>query len=308
MLAGPRNISNNDTWADYGTEDYRWIAYPTIAATEDGRFVLAWLSQRPSGEGWWHSEIHYAVANKDGSMQRSATRITGDANGDTWSFYPSAAAAPGNRATIFYDYDYDFGQNDNGYGVHYATVNAQGELDKTNVLLAQRGVNDGIDAALLSDGHTMVVWSSWDDLSYAVLGPQQTVAVEGKYLVDPLNASSEEMENASVAPVREGKAVVTWSDAYDLSISYALLDSSGAVLTEPQMAYQGMEPFYPFVVGGQNGSGTTSYSWQPPAAPDVAVKFPLTAMGGLSGQKWRYRSRFLTMARPKPAALSWRWF
>ncbi len=286
LTSGPFNLSQNTKWGEWGDPGYKWIGDARIAATIDGRFTISWTEETETDQGY-HADVYFAVADNAGAIQKPRTRITSDPGDDVWIFDPTVSAAPNNRATIFYTYQ-DCLSNNCEPEILYAIIDENNNVITHDVVLTpdDSSVWDGgdIDAALLSDGRTMVVWSlSWDTrLRYAVLNPQQQIEVPAQFLYDSLETFR--VFNPSVAAAEGGQAVVTWNNRYNQEISYALLDSAGTVLTDPQVAYRGQDERYPYVSSGFNGSGTTSYSWQPSENADAKATLPITLLGGKAGE------------------------
>ena len=75
-ILSPTNLTNNGSWGSGSSTNVPRFYYPTIAATADGRFGLAWERQIYDGSSW-PTTTWYAVRRSDGGAGQSAHAILG---------------------------------------------------------------------------------------------------------------------------------------------------------------------------------------------------------------------------------------
>jgi hypothetical protein len=91
--------------------------------------------------------------------------------------------------------------------------------------------------------------------------------------------------NVSVAADGDGHAILTWMDSGSSSrphLYYALIDGTGAVVTDPMIFHTGQAPS-PYIETSDEGYGNTSYSWTPPSDVDGVAAFTASLFGGPPG-------------------------
>jgi hypothetical protein len=256
-----------------------------IAATGDNRFVLAW-KQSTLQPGGWVDDLYYTVHNTAGGTVAPITQLTNDTAGNTsGNIEPALAALSGNRA--FLSWVRRLSGNDD---VHYVVVDSNGGLVKGETDLS---ADDGseftdwrnYDAVQLSDGKILAVWEGWGcflgewaprvrfallDAAYnamgapTCLGPKSAAALYGD-------------GEASVTADADSHAIITWRDSTYTSVSYsrhlyyALVNSSGDVLTQP-MIFKAANGLSPFLTVNFNGYGISTYSSTLPAGVDAWVE------------------------------------
>jgi hypothetical protein len=168
--------------------------------------------------------------------------------------------------------------------IHYAVLDSDGTLVK-----AETGAGNGNngyypDAIQLDNGRIVMAWNSWSntgEIIYAVLdGATYNLISGANQLYNPASQAGE--SNVSVTDGGNNLAVLTWSDRdfdYRRTLYYALVDSSGALVTDPMIFHQSKEN----VTTSFNGYGNTTYSWTPSSGVDGVVTFAGSLFGGAPG-------------------------
>ncbi len=71
------NLTNNTQWGDWDTPNVPWFYGPTVAATTDNRFVMAWERQLYDGSDWLET-IWYTVRDSSGGQVKPLTQFSSD--------------------------------------------------------------------------------------------------------------------------------------------------------------------------------------------------------------------------------------
>jgi hypothetical protein len=255
LIYGPENVTNHRPRA--AEQPYRfWSWFPSIAATEDDHFVLAWERYQGHEEPYNdEQDVYYAVRDTDGEVVNVNIAFADGAEGNTDYSDPTLASLNGNRVLLAYQ-----GPGSNtSYGI----------LDSTGSVLRSQTVFWGnlshLDAVQLSEDTSLIAgW--YGGMEVIVLDHTEHAPVS----VTRLSAAPG--DDISVLVDGVGRGVLTWM-ADDVGrqqrhLYYALLDNSGNVLTEPmifrtaQAADQEIEMSYV-------GAGNAPYAAAAPTTPDV---------------------------------------
>ncbi len=150
---GPLNITNNSAW---GAEDALGLPLfynPHLAATGDGRYVLAWRRNHRESGGWV-SDIYYAARDATGGQVRAPTRATFDTPGAGEAYYtPNLAPLSGNRVLLTWNRSSDS-------TIHYTILGSSGDVLRADAaLFPDGGWGWGADAAQLPNGNVVVAWN-----------------------------------------------------------------------------------------------------------------------------------------------------
>ncbi len=235
---------------------------PRITATDDNRFVLAWRRYSRESAGSLN-DIYYAVRHTNGNPVKGITKFTNGVAGDDYYYDPALTSLSGNRALLAY---YANGS------ISYAVLNSAGNVFKGET--ATGGYGYGPDAVQLANGSVLLAWTSWgadlNEISFAVLdGTNYNVVAGPTALSNPAAVTGNDY--VSVAADGAGRGILTWMDRdydYRRNLYYALVDSSGAVLTDP-MIFRTSQATDPNIETSFEGYGNTSWTgdFTPPTNP-----------------------------------------
>lgn len=269
LVHGPANVTNNEAWGPWGELNVPRYFRPRIAATDDNRFVLAWLQEQQESGGWV-DDIYYAVRGPAGGEVRGPTRLTQDTPGDSGYLTPALARISSARAIL------SWASRAAGNGdIRYAVLDSSGAIVKPATGLS---VDDAVvdwwncDVAELSDGRILLAWEAWgcfpdewtSRIRFAILDSSYNRVVPPTCLGGHPAAIGGDT-GASVAADASGNAVLTWTDDDDgdhRHLFYALVGSNGTVRTSPMILRTAEVPEW----GSENigtsldGYGNTSYS------------------------------------------------
>jgi hypothetical protein len=244
------------------------FSHPALAATGDGRFILAWQRTKLSDSGsgcsadcWLHN-VYYAVRENSGAPFWPISRLTDDTPGlGDRHFVPSLAALAGNRVLLSWT---RAGESAHTY---YCILDSSASIVKSATRLSetpqsQRNVRP--DAVQLSDGRIVVAWTA--SLTSAALPNPCFAVLDSSYerisgptvLANPGAVLGSDY--VSLAPAGN-RAVLTWMDAdaeYRPHLYYALLDSAGSQITPP-MIFRTSHATYPVLNSSRFGYGSSAY-------------------------------------------------
>ena len=262
---GPQNITNNSVWGwryDAGVPRFH---QPVITATGDNRFVLSWSYEVDYDAGCSSDcsidNVYYKVHGHLGTEVKAVTLLTDDVlDANKRHDDSNLTALSGNNALLVWECDDNISLNDD---ICYVVMNSSGIIiqSTTNISnYAYASLNP--DAIQVLGGNTIITWQNWISnlyqITFAVLD-ESYAPVAGPTLLDnPAGLTG----NSSPSIAASGsKAVITWADAeYDLNLYYALVNSSGSVLTPPMIFLSAQSMAYPYIFTNYFGYGNTSYT------------------------------------------------
>ena len=235
----PTDLTNNGSWGTYDTPNVPGFYYPTIAATADGRFGLAW--ERQVYDGSSHpTTTWYAMRRGDGGQVKAPTQFSAN----TRSYYPNLTTLA--DGTLF------LVQWTNGQ-LGYGRINRDGNI-VTGLTTLSTSYPYYPDAVQLPNGNIVLAWTS-GNVSYAVLNASLGI-VKGVTSLPNISPLGDNY----VSVTRSGnRAVLTWGDSccgYQPNLYYALLDGAGNVLAPPMIFFSDLTGYY--VRLPYNGQGNTS--------------------------------------------------
>lgn len=265
LLLAPVNLTKNTTWGDYAALNVDTFSDPIIAATADNRFVLAWEKEHQESGGWVN-DIYYAAYNSIGNPVKNITQLTNDTPGYSEFILPRIATLSSSRAIITWVNRVD-GNDD----VYYAVINSSGTLLKTATNLS---VDESVvdwwngDVVQMSDGRILVAWEAWGCFPSEWTARTRFAILDGAYnTIVPATClnnepvAAEKDGNISLAADNSGNAILTWINGPADTLYYALLKSSGALVTPPMPFYTAKESLTSTGTFSINshGFGNTSY-------------------------------------------------
>jgi hypothetical protein len=222
----PTNLTNNTNWGTSGAPNVPNFDLPTIAATLDGRFGLAWargLSDGSSGS----TTTWYTVRGADGGQIKAPTQFSGSIRGAS----PNLTSLADGTLFLVTAQLMD-GQ------LSYGRIDRNGDIVAGPIMRTTPNPMYP-DAVQLSNGNIVLAWSNFSstphNIVYLVLNSALGV-VKGPTSVP--NASSRSDDYVSLT-LSKGWAVLTWlssSGAFSglpSYLYYMLLDGGGNIVTPP---------------------------------------------------------------------------
>ena len=272
VVYGPANITNNNIWGTGGDLNVPYFYNLRIAATGDNNFVMAWQREHEESAGRVN-DIYYAVRNGNGGEVRASTKFTNGTAGGERHFNPSLTRLAGNRVLLgFQRANY----NTNTSDIYFGVLDSSGNTVQAMTNLSGDGAtvwNWKSDATQLSDGKTIVAWSTDSgsidrQIRFAVLDNSYNRIGGITTLNNP--AATAGNNYVSIAPDASGHAILTWMDGdwnSRRNLYYALVDGSGTVLTPP-MIFRTSQATNPYIFTSYEGYGNTSYNNAPVITSD----------------------------------------
>jgi len=254
---GPENLTNNSVWGQWSTENNPVYSSIHITATPDSRFTIAWDKDTTNGMGTFYEEVEYAIRSNTGASVQSSTQISAS------GYFSNLAPLTGNHNLLTYS---------TGGEIYYVVLNSSGSIVKSATNLVGDGTSiwdSQSDAALLSDGKILVAWTGGSDMRFAVLDTSYNRIVSPVTLTNMATSGSDDY--VSVAPTVNGQAVLTWM-TWSMSnrdhLYYALVNSSGTVITNPIIYKTAQNPGYPSIIASTSCQGNTAYALTPDVSFD----------------------------------------
>jgi hypothetical protein len=231
---GPENVTQNALYRGSGDTNLPFFRTPQIAATEDGRFALAWVDNRLPSVDAEDNEIWLAVYQGSAGLQTAPKQITSGAAGSVWYLEPTLTALTGSRLFLVYA-KHDI--NSNPLGIYAQVFDSAASLSSGQMTLA--GVSGHLPTASQQGaGNILLAWTAGDNqIQYAVLNSVSYVLQKGPFSLatpDGLYANY-----VSITLDADSRAILTWQDV-DLGtqLYYALVDQTGNLATPPLGYYR----------------------------------------------------------------------
>ena len=265
----PTNVTNNGNWGSSANRSAPSFYSPSIVATGDNRFVLAWTRETYESAGYI-DDIYITVRDGVGNQVQPITKLTNDTPGyDKGYSYPAMTPVSGNRVLV------TFTQVGNRNDIYAAVLDSTGSVLQNMIGISGEGSSYYADAVQLSDGNILVAWtyggSPSRSIRFAILDGGYNVISGPNTLSNP--AALMGSTYVSVTADKAGHGILTWMDdlSYNPNLYYALVNSDGTVRTPAQI-------FRSAQSGGSirssyDGHGNTSYSWEVASGVDDAVTF-----------------------------------
>jgi hypothetical protein len=248
-VLSPTNATNNGSWGTSSATNVPRFYYPTIAATADSRFGLAWTRRYNSSS--LLRTTWYAVRRSDGGKVKDPTQFSDN----TRSYYPNLIPLADGSLFLAQQTDSQLG---------YGRIDSNGNI-VTGLSLLSASYPMYPDAVQLSSGNIVLAWAN-GNVSYVVLNAGLGIV---KNVISLPNISP--MGDYSVSVTQSGnRAVFTWGDGccdYQPNLYYTLLDESGNVVTPPMIFFSDFTDYS--VRLPSNGQGNTPLlsDLTPPAGP-----------------------------------------
>jgi hypothetical protein len=224
----PKNLTNNESWGTYDAPNTPIFDLPTIAATLDGRFGLAWARSLFDGSST-STTTWYAVRDADGSQIKAPAQFSGSTRGAS----PNLTSLTDGTLFLVTAQLMDS-------QLSYGRIDRNGNV-VTDPATLSASTPRSPDAVQVSNGNIVLAWSIWSgsksSISYAVLNSGLGI-VKGPTSLP--NISPMDDKYVSVTRSKDW-AVLTWLNIWSSqpSLYYALLDGGGNILTPAIIFFSG---------------------------------------------------------------------
>ncbi|MGC9424003.1 hypothetical protein, partial [Vibrio sp.] len=299
LAYSPFNLTNNNQWGNY-EQGYNYFGNTKIEASADNRFMLTWTQTYVSQYGR-DADVYYMIRNSNGSALTGGINMTADVeNADDYGGL-SLTALSGNKFYVFYN---RYIQEEEYYYYNmytkYRVIDSSGGqiVGETDANLPRPWIEDSIQ---ITGGNIILVNEYYDYSSgnaypgYTILNGTNYNVIFSDKLTHP-SFSDYSYRSLSVTKTPDGKAIITWMDENRRYLYYALLHSTGTVLSGPAI----FNSFENGVSINTDGYAITTNSWEPASGVDIMAEFeaPLygAAPGGLAGVQVSYGNQGLTTA------------
>jgi hypothetical protein len=272
LLTGPTNITNNVTWNTSSDLNIPSFILPTIAASDDNRFILSW--QKYLGNPSYTYNIWYATYNTAGTSVFLPTALTSD-NG---SRSPALNSLSGGKTILTWL----------GYGAPtYAVINSSGVITKPATSLPNIPPDSTVpDAVLLPNGKVAIAWANYFGVKFAILNSSYTLESGPTTWASPSMAQG---DNLSVTTDSSSHVIMTWQDGAAQNLFYALGDSTGAFISPP-MLYKTSSKWFNTSTNSQGNAPLTPIkalsivrASANPTTSATSVDFTVTFSGSVTG-------------------------
>lgn len=243
---------------------------PTIAATSDNHFIIAWQRYIDTDSGS-KDDIYYTIRNSGGYSTKPITQFTSDTAGSSDGHgSPDLASLSGNKVLL------SWRRYSDGY-INYAVLDSMGNTVKGQTSTGAYG--DAPDAVQLSGGSILIAMHSYN-IRYLLLDSNFNQVGWSHSLGNPAAISGD--TSVSVTADQANHAILTWmdADAYNpRNLYYALVGADGSVLTPATIFHSSPSPD-PYLYT----TGNTSYSWLAADEVDGIARFNAGTFGAPPGE------------------------
>ncbi len=252
VIEGPTNITQNKSWRYPDSLNVPAFDSPRIAATNDGRFVLAWERAHEEASGSVQ-DIYYDIRDGFGSILTGPAKLTDDLPDDQGNLSPALAALTPNRVLFYWVV-----RSPTDDDVFYAVLDSSGNIiKKIDNLSDNEKTIDWLtfDATELAGGRILVTWKAWGcseqeflgRIRYAIIAStsNQYPRIGQAACLSEVGIAAGGDWGASVTADAAGHGIVTWTDedpAGRRQLYYALIDAKGKIVTSPMIFYRGQSP------------------------------------------------------------------
>ncbi len=277
LVFQPVNLTNNTAWGGYSDLNVPRFYSNHIVATQDNRFVIAWVREHQENAGW-KDDLYYVIKDSNGGSVKPLTKFTnGVAGGD--SFYsPSLTMLSNNQIFMAWtqyassNYSNAFAVLDSSGGV----VHAATPFDMYAYM---------VDAVELAGGKILIAGREWEGdltlISYSILDRTDfSQIVADTPIHNPYSVSGDYY--VSVTADAAGRGILTWMEYdYDSShrLYYALIDNNGSLICGP-MIFQSSQAGDSILMTNYYGNGNTTNKSIVPTTPDVDLKLAANPSAG----------------------------
>ena len=221
LLYGPINVTNNNAWDNFDDVNVPHFFSPSIASTDDNRFVLSWNEYQTDGENTYINNIWYATRSSDGTSVFDPTALTSDNS----SYSPVLNSLSGNRVILTWESDQ--------VPAYYVVLNSDGSLAKPATALAGTSRTPP-DAVMLPNGKVALAWATTDqEIALVMLDASYDVTLGPILASNPYSLYNRDI---SITYDFSNHIIMTWTDDDSDPASqlfYAMADDTGAFISNP---------------------------------------------------------------------------
>jgi len=252
---GPVQLTSNTQWRGQGDYNIPLHSSPRVVATDDNRFILAWVDNRLESGDYEVNRIYYSVYTTGGTSIGGGARIfTQSTLGSTLYIDPALVAV--NNGILFAYSIYD--QVSEAYSMAYAMMDSSGNVTKSIAVIpgSSGWRSDGIR---VSTGELLLAWTNPETyrIAYVTLDSSGNTLLSGP--TDLPLVDMRRPDYVSVTTDQDGHAILTWLDVeWNDYLYYAAIDGDGAVLTSPMIFFKGASE-NPLLQTSFSGQGIAPY-------------------------------------------------
>jgi hypothetical protein len=265
VVVPPTNVTNNDGWSGQGSLDVPIFNSPRIVTSGSDRFILAWNDIRQLASGTT-SDLYAATYDQNGTNKKPPTKLT-DSLGSGFQYGVTAPVSLANTNVLLATVRTDIGD----------PLNPSDDLSTTTYRILDRNLDTVLpektisgsvgstpDGAQIDSEVVLLAWNvpGTEELQYVTLSGADFNNQTGPVTI--VNPKNRVAGVVSVTRDGDGHGVLTWSEAEQFEyLSYALVDSTGVLLTSPMIFTTGLGE-EPKIDTNTYGVGNAYYggSWQ----------------------------------------------
>jgi len=260
ILVAPFDITNNGPcdadpeicWQDGDNEDVPVFTSPTILATSDNHFVIAWIDERilPGGDV---TDIDYTVYDSDGGLIVPAGDLKNGNAGSNLYDEPRLVELPNQRVLITYS-DYNPTPGSEGYIPAFGVFSIGSAIKGEQLFVGTNGINP--DSVLLTNSKILVAWTNTvtNQIECGILTDDGTSVSFNNQFIQFQNPDLRKANFVSTMATTDGLGVLSWVDAEGGGgnrLYYAMVNSNGVVVTPPMFSWVDLQA----ILVSSNGQG-----------------------------------------------------
>jgi len=254
LLTGPINLTNNTIWGTYDDLNVPQFYQPTIAASDDNRFIIGWEYYQHSGNGYMY-DIWYAVRGSTGTNVFPPTVLTID--GMSWE--PVLNSLTGGKVIMTWGTDIN--------RAYYAVIGSNGIISKpASSLGLYPDLASSPDAVQLPNGKIALAWAAHDSngepnpgMELAILDSSYNILYGPTFAYNPSHPSFTMSDCVSVTTDSSSHVIMT-SNGPKNWLLYSLGNDTGTFITDP-MIYKTSGNFISVNCNGQGNAPYVSYTF-----------------------------------------------
>ena len=253
LLNGPINITNNSKWGTSSTIDLPQYYSPSIGATTNKTFIIAWEEDRRVSSSNFAYNVQLAARNTAGTNLHTPFDLT--ENDTNWD--PVVNSLANGKAIVTW--------RTKDKGPYYAVINSSGSIHTSATNLGSGTTYGLADAVALPNGKAAVAWTTDSGVQFSVLNSSFAIETGPHTAASP---SSTPGRNISVTTDAASHVIMSWIDKNNSSKQfYALGTSNGEYLTAP-MYYNSSKDGLSV---SWNGQGIAPFTGNPVISGNVGV-------------------------------------
>ena len=243
LLTGPTDITNNTIWSTISDPVIIRFRNPTIAASDDNRFVIGWTKYTRTSGAASDYDVWYAIRNTAGANVYSPHALTDD----HVNYTPVLNSLTGGKVIMTWHSDYFIDPTP-----QYSVINSNGSVLSLPWYDFGPGVYASPDAVQLPNGKVAIAWPTYTGVAFVILNSSYNPE-SGDSASTPDSIWGDVL---SVATDASNHVIMTWTTEQPYNTSYyALGDSTGNFVTPPMIYKMSGN----FVENSHNGQGIAPY-------------------------------------------------